>query len=227
MQSVAAGPVAAGVGVALLLAATPLLVRHVRHRPDGFLPRAVVTSRVATGTSLAAAAVPAAWFGLLLAVPTALAERGWTPLQTGLVLVPAAVTGLLAPRISGPVLARLGGLRTLALAAAGASAAVLLAALGAALGQPAAMAAGVAGVTIAFGLGQPALVAAVGGAVPAQVRGIALGTATLVFLVGGGVGSAVVGGLTAVTSTAAALVVVAALAAAASLGAGYLARTAS
>jgi len=201
-------------------------VRHVRHRPDGFLPRAVVTSRVATGTSLAAAAVPAAWFGLLLAVPTALAERGWTPLQTGLVLVPAAVTGLLAPRISGPVLARLGGLRTLALAAAGASAAVLLAALGAALGQPAAMAAGVAGVTIAFGLGQPALVAAVGGAVPAQVRGIALGTATLVFLVGGGVGSAVVGGLTAVTSTAAALVVVAALAAAAALGAGYLARTA-
>ena len=37
--------------------------------------------------------------------------------------------------------------------------------------------------------------AAVGGAVPADVRGVALGIATLVFLVGGGVGSAVVGGI--------------------------------
>ncbi|WP_324273300.1 hypothetical protein [Blastococcus brunescens] len=40
-------------------------------------------------------------------------------------------------------------------------------------------------VTLAFGLGQPALMAAVGGAVPADVRGVALGIATLVFLVGG------------------------------------------
>jgi hypothetical protein len=37
--------------------------------------------------------------------------------------------------------------------------------------------------------------AAVGDAVPADVRGVALGIATLVFLVGGGVGSAVVGGV--------------------------------
>jgi predicted MFS family arabinose efflux permease len=36
--------------------------------------------------------------------------------------------------------------------------------------------------------------AAVGDAVPPEVRGVALGIATLVFLVGGGVGSAVVGG---------------------------------
>ena len=43
-------------------------------------------------------------------------------------------------------------------------------------------------VTLAFGLGQPALMAAVGDAVPADVRGVALGIATLVFLVGGGVG---------------------------------------
>jgi MFS family permease len=50
-------------------------------------------------------------------------------------------------------------------------------------------------VTFAFGLGQPALMAAVADAVPPEVRGVALGVATLVFLVGGGVGSAVVGGL--------------------------------
>ena len=44
----------------------------------------------------------------------------------------------------------------------------------------------------------PATPSAVGDAVPADVRGVALGVATLVFLVGGGVGSAVVGGLSQV-----------------------------
>ncbi|MDN5895015.1 MAG: MFS transporter, partial [Nocardioides sp.] len=49
--------------------------------------------------------------------------------------------------------------------------------------------------TVCFGLGQPALSAAVGDAVHIDVRGVALGIATLMFLVGGSVGSAVVGGL--------------------------------
>jgi predicted MFS family arabinose efflux permease len=53
----------------------------------------------------------------------------------------------------------------------------------------------VVAVTFAFGLGQPALMEAVGDAVTEDVRGVALGIATLFFLVGGGVGSAVVGGL--------------------------------
>ena len=53
----------------------------------------------------------------------------------------------------------------------------------------------VVGVTFSFGLGQPALMEAVGDAVTDDVRGVALGIATLFFLVGGGVGSAVVGGL--------------------------------
>ena len=55
--------------------------------------------------------------------------------------------------------------------------------------------AAVVAVTFAFGLGQPALMAVVGDAVDDDVRGVALGVATLMFLVGGGVGSAVVGGL--------------------------------
>jgi predicted MFS family arabinose efflux permease len=53
----------------------------------------------------------------------------------------------------------------------------------------------VVALTFAFGLGQPALMAVVGDAVAADVRGVALGVATLVFLVGGGLGSAVIGGL--------------------------------
>ena len=69
----------------------------------------------------------------------------------------------------------------------------------------------VVGVTFAFGLGQPALMEAVGDAVADDVRGVALGIATLFFLVGGGVGSAVVGGLGDVLGMPPALLMLAAL----------------
>jgi predicted MFS family arabinose efflux permease len=71
--------------------------------------------------------------------------------------------------------------------------------------------AGVVVVTGAFGLGQPALMESVGEAVEPAVRGVALGVATLVFLVGGGVGSAVVGGLGQVVGIADSLLVLALL----------------
>jgi hypothetical protein len=51
----------------------------------------------------------------------------------------------------------------------------------------------------------------VGQAVNQDVRGVALGVATLFFLVGGGIGSAVVGGLSDVLSMAGALGLLAAL----------------
>ena len=54
-------------------------------------------------------------------------------------------------------------------------------------------------------LGQPALSAAVGDAVEPDVRGVALGVSTLLFLVGGSVGSAVVAGLSGVLGLGGAL----------------------
>jgi MFS family permease len=117
----------------------------------------------------------------------------------GLALVPSAVTGLLAPRIAAPLLVRIGAARSLAVSASVAALALVVAAGGASLGTPLAAApvlvVAVVLTTFAFGLGQPALMAAVGDAVRPEVRGVALGVAMLVFLVGGGVGSAVVGGL--------------------------------
>jgi predicted MFS family arabinose efflux permease len=76
-----------------------------------------------------------------------------------------------------------------------ASVALVIAAVGAWVVAPVVLAAAVVLVTVAFGLGQPALSAAVGQAVHEDVRGVALGIATLLFLVGGSVGSAAVGGL--------------------------------
>jgi MFS family permease len=210
LQSVSAGRAAAGVGAALLVAGIPLTARHVRRRPAGFLPRSVVTRGAVLRAALAGASVPAAWFALLLAIPAALDDRGWTTLQVGLALVPGAVVGLLGGRVSGPVLDRLGARATLAGAATLAAVSLLAAAAAVSAGWPVVMGATVMVITIAFGIGQPAMVWAVGAAVPAAVRGIALGVASLIFLVGGSVGSAAVGGLTDGFGAPAALVVVAA-----------------
>ena len=195
VQSPSSGVAVAIAGALLLALGVPAATARVRRRPEGFLPMAVVREPVVVRSALAASCVPAAWFALLIAVPAVLAARGWTPLQVGLALVPSAVTGFLAPRLAGPLLVRLGPAKSLVTSGATAALALVLAAGGASLGSALLLVGAVVLVTFAFGLGQPALMAAVGGAVPADVRGVALGIATLVFLVGGGVGSAVVGGI--------------------------------
>jgi MFS family permease len=195
VQSPASGVTVAAVGAVLLGLGVPAVAARVRRRPEGFLPRAVIREPVVVRSALAASAVPAAWFALLIAVPSVLAARAWTPLEVGLALVPSAVTGFLAPRLAAPLLVRLGAARSLLISGGTAALALLVAATGAAFASAPVLVVAVVLVTFAVGLGQPALMAAVGGAVPVDVRGVALGIATLVFLVGGGVGSAVVGGI--------------------------------
>jgi MFS family permease len=199
VQSPSAGVVVAIAGAVLLTLGVPSVVARVQRRPHGFLPVTVVRNAAVVKSALSSSAVPAAWFALLIAVPAILVARGWSPLDVGLALVPSAVTGILAPKLAAPVLVRIGAARSLAVSGSLAALALLVAVLGASIPSPAAAAPvlvlAVMLVTFAFGLGQPALMAAVSDAVPAEVRGVALGIATLVFLVGGGVGSAVVGGL--------------------------------
>ena len=211
VQSPSSGTYAAVAGGVLLALAVPAAALRVRVRPHGFLPRAVVTDPVVVRSALCAAAVPAAWFALLVAVPAVLAAEGWEPLQIGIALLPSAVSGLLAPRLSAPLLVRLGPARGLALSGAVAAVALGLSGLGGALGSAPLLVTGVVLVTVAFGLGQPALTGAVTTAVAPEVRGVALGLATLVFLVGGGVGSAVVGGLGQVVGLPASLLLLTAL----------------
>lgn len=195
VQSPSAGPVVAVAGGLLLVLGVPAVGWWVRRRPHGFLPVSVLRNTVVVRSAVAAAAVPAAWFALLIAVPAVLVAHGWEPWQVGVALIPSAVTGLLAPRIAAPLLARIGGTSSLVVAGLTAAAALGVAAGGAAQQSAVLLVAAVVAVTFAFGLGQPALMAVVGDAVASDVRGVALGLATLMFLVGGGVGSAVVGGL--------------------------------
>ncbi|WP_214406119.1 MFS transporter [Pseudonocardia lacus] len=198
LQSPSTGALVAGIGAALLLAGAPLLAGRVRRHPHGFLPRAIMTNPTVLRSAFAAAAVPTCWFALLLGVPLAAASWGWTPLQTGLLMVPAAVIGFISPALARRSLARVGARWSIAIACPIAATALLVAALGAALSSPVLLATSVLLVGVAFGIGQPAMLSAVGSAVDPGERGVALGIATLVFLTGASIGAALVGGLAAV-----------------------------
>lgn len=205
VQSASTGTVVALSGVLLLALGLPGAVLRVRRRPDGFLPLEVVTNRTVVRAALAATAVPVAWFALLVAVPIALAAHGWRPLQIGVALLPSVACGLLAPRVTGPILVRLGPAQSLLVTAGGSSLALLTASVGAARDLPVLMLLAVMLTTTIFGLCQPAIVAAINAAVPAEVRGVALGIAIMTFFVAGGIGSAVIGGFGVIVGTAACL----------------------
>ena len=209
VQSPSTGPIVAVVGGVLAVLGVPALASWVRRRPHGFLPVAVIRNPAVVRSALAAGAVPGAWFALLIAVPAVLVADGWEPWQVGVALVPSAVTGLMAPRVAAPLLVRFGPARALGLAASVAAVSLFVASAGAYAGSAVLLVTAVVGVTFAFGLGQPALMEAVGDAVADDVRGVALGVATLFFLVGGGVGSAVVGGLGEVIGMGGALLLLA------------------
>ena len=211
VQSPSTGPAVAVAGGLLAVLGAPAVAAWVRRRPQGFLPVQVIRNATVVRSALAAGAVPAAWFALLIAVPAVLVADGWEPWQVGVALLPSAATGLLAPRVAAPLLGRIGPTSGLLLAASVSAVALVVAALGARQVSAVLLVAAVVAVTFAFGLGQPALMEAVGDAVTDDVRGVALGIATLFFLVGGGIGSAVVGGLGDLLGVDGALLLLAAL----------------
>jgi MFS family permease len=211
VQSPSTGAAFAVAGALLLVLGIPATTRWVRRVPEGFLPREVVGNASVVRSALVAASIPACWFALLVAAPTVLESHGWSPWQVGLVVSPGVLVALVMPRVSGPLLTRLGPARALVTSAALCGGAVLLSALGLALVQGLLLATAVVVLTFSFGLGQPAMGVAVGEATPERVRGVAMGVATLLFLVGGSVGAAVVGGLTGVTGAAVAMAVLATL----------------
>lgn len=192
VQSPSIGTVAVVLGLALLVLGTPAVMAWVRRRPAGFLPVAVISEPAVLRSALGGAALPASWFGLLVAIPIVLVADGWSPLGVGFALLPGALLGVVVSRFVGRTIDRVGASRAITLSAATCVAAVLIGAVGA-LGVPVLLMVAMALVYAAFTLGQPAMAAAVEDAVPPGTQGVALGLATLVFFVGGGLGAAVAG----------------------------------
>jgi predicted MFS family arabinose efflux permease len=195
LQSPSTGVPVALAGLLLLVLGAPAVALRVRKRPHGFLPLSVVRNPVVVRSALAAASIPAAWFALLVAIPIVLLRAGWEPWQVGLALVPAGAIGLITPHVVSRLMSSLSSALSLVIAASIAAVSLLVAAVGAATETASVLVLAVMLVTVSFGIGQPALSAAVTEAVEDGVRGVALGVATLMFMVGGSIGSAVVGGL--------------------------------
>ena len=147
VQSPSTGLTVAVVGAVLAVLGVPAVAAWVRRRPNGFLPVAVIRNPAVVRSALAAAAVPAAWFALLIAVPAVLVARGWEPWQVGVALLPSAVAALAGPRFAGPLLTRIGPTRALGLAASIATVSLLVSALGAYAGSAWLLVAAVVGVT--------------------------------------------------------------------------------
>lgn len=181
-----AAMVSAGVIAAVLLAA------HVRHRPDGFLPRSFVTNRAIMLSAAAAAGSLAAYLGMLFTVPGALSERGWPILDIGLVLVPAAAFGSVVSR-------RVGRLPDSVSRPRAAAAIIATSAVGVAFAAvapwPAALILAMFPVVGAFAGAQVALLDTATAQMPEERRGVGIAVFNLVFFLGGAVGAALVGGL--------------------------------
>ncbi|MET4077691.1 MFS transporter [Janibacter sp. UYMM211] len=195
LQAATLGVVVALVGLVCLVVALPVVVLRSRRRPDGIVPAVMIADPASRRSLITAMSLSSAWFGMLVAVPTTLVGEGWSGVSVGLLLVPCAAAGLVAPRITGPALVRLGPARAQLVATLGTALALLLATLGVGLVSPAPLVAATVVLIVSFGLGQPAMTTLVADAVPLASRGGALGLLTLVFLMGGSLGAAAVGGL--------------------------------
>ncbi|MFE9483992.1 MFS transporter [Streptomyces spororaveus] len=83
---------AAALGSAVLAAA--LLALHVRRRPDGFVPAALIRKPLFLGSALLALALSGSYFTLLFSVPRLLTDRaGWDVATAGTGQLVALLTG--------------------------------------------------------------------------------------------------------------------------------------
>ena len=157
--------------------------------PEPFIPTSVLRRWRAWRLSIAAAAIPAAYFALLIALPTILADRhDYSPIAVGALLLPAALAGAGVGPLDRRLRAHLSGVRIGAVGIALAGMGLLLGGLTA--DHPAALAVAFGLAAVAFGLGQAALLNEVTAATPPDERGAALALFMIVFFVGGGIGGA-------------------------------------
>jgi MFS family permease len=194
LQAPTAGMAVGVVGLALLTVGVPAAIVRTRARPQGFLPVAVLRNGEIMRAAFAGLSLLAAYFAMLLAAPELLAAaRGWEPVQIGLALLPAALTGAAISRLAGRAGPRIGQFRTARIAACAAAVGLIAGALAPA--SVVGVVLGVAGAAVGFGASQAVLIDRVSTVTPPAMLGAALGMFNLVVFVGGSLGTALVGGL--------------------------------
>lgn len=199
-DAVGAGLVVAVVSALVLLPTAPLvgalaaavaavpLALHVRRRPDGFVPAAVLRSRAFLGSALLACAFSTSYFVLLFALPELARQRtGWSTEAVGAGQLAALLTGSALSWLLAATAARLGHRRVLTLLVALGAAAPLTAAL--APWGPALLLAAAAAVFVATGSNAVLSVHAARQASTDQ-RPAAIGLFVLFYQLGGALGPA-------------------------------------
>ncbi|MET9597954.1 MFS transporter [Streptomyces sp. NPDC006459] len=87
-------PHAPGAALAVAALAAALLTLHVRRRPDGFVPAALIRKPLFLGSALLALVLSGSYFTLLFSVPRLLADRaGWDVATAGTGQLVALLTG--------------------------------------------------------------------------------------------------------------------------------------
>lgn len=189
LQGPSAGAVVVEIGAMLVASALITLGFHIRRRPDGLLPRSVVTDPVFLITALGGSAVPGLYYAGLILVPQQLAaEESWGPVGVGVALLVPSILGVVLPRVVvliGP-LAPYRAPFALALGGCG-----LL--LGAAfIHQPWALLAAFTATCTAFGIAQGALIDRISTYVAGPLGGV-IGAYSLLFFLGGALSSGLCG----------------------------------
>lgn len=192
VQAPVLGWVALVAGAVLVAVGVPLVRRQVRRRPGGFLPVAVLRRPDVFGGAVGASGATVAYFGLIVVIPAVLALEGWSAVSIGLLMLPGALVGVLVSFGVAELVHRVGPAHSISVSAVLATAAVttsLVSLWVSPWGHAAALALSYA----AYSVAQPAMGAVVHDRVSADLGGVALGLATLVFFAGGSLGAAVAG----------------------------------
>ncbi|MFH8887360.1 MFS transporter [Streptomyces sp. NPDC017949] len=185
----ATAPLAA-LGAALVAAA--LLVPHVRRRPEGFVPVALLRKPVFVGSALLALTVSTSYFTVLLTVPRLLADRaGWDPAAVGTGQLLALLAGSALSWPLAAVSSRMSRAAVRTVLASTGAASALTAVL--ADSGPLLLAATAAGVFTATAANAVLSTHAVAAAPDAGRRPAAIGLFTLAYQLGGAFGPAAAG----------------------------------
>jgi MFS family permease len=183
--------------VAFLLVGAAAVIgawRHTRATPEGFLPVRVIGRPNFVLASLAGLSLMAAYVAALFAVPILLTtHHDWSATHIGLVLLPAGAISCWSAIAFSRLNPGYDAFRVTAALAA--TSAVGLLAVGASNGSPVGTVIGFALILAGLTGGNVLLVSRVPLIVDLEVRNVALGIFTLIFQVGGALGTAAVAGL--------------------------------